>query len=67
MILRIVCSLWGDMIWGGVFMKKVVAVNAGPRKGWNTDALIDEACKGEKNRAHCVIKDGFSFAVRGSL
>ena len=55
------------MIWGGVFMKKVVAVNAGPRKGWNTDALIDEACKGEKNRAHCVIKDGFSFAVRGSL
>lgn len=71
-------------------MKKVVAVNAGPRKGWNTDTLIDEACKGaaasgadivkfdlfrmekytgcvscfgckrEKNKAHCVIKDGLT-------
>ncbi len=27
-------------------MKKVVAVNAGPRKGWNTDTLISEAIKG---------------------
>ena len=26
--------------------KKVVVVNAGPRKGWNTDALITEAAKG---------------------
>ncbi len=26
--------------------KKIVAVNAGPRKGWNTDTLIDEAIKG---------------------
>lgn len=26
--------------------KKIVAVNAGPRKGWNTDALITEASKG---------------------
>ncbi len=26
--------------------KKIVAVNAGPRKGWNTDTLIEEAMKG---------------------
>ena len=26
--------------------KKIVAVNAGPRKGWNTDTLITEAAKG---------------------
>lgn len=26
--------------------KRIVAVNAGPRKGWNTDALITEASKG---------------------
>lgn len=26
--------------------KKIIAVNAGPRKGWNTDTLIDEASKG---------------------
>ena len=25
---------------------KIVAVNAGPRKGWNTDTLITEASKG---------------------
>ncbi len=27
-------------------MKKIVVVNAGPRKGWNTDILITEAAKG---------------------
>ena len=26
--------------------KKIIAVNAGPRKGWNTDTLITEAAKG---------------------
>ena len=26
--------------------KKIVVVNAGPRKGWNTDTLITEAAKG---------------------
>lgn len=26
--------------------KKIVAVNAGPRRGWNTDTLINEAIKG---------------------
>ncbi|MCR5229686.1 MAG: flavodoxin family protein, partial [Solobacterium sp.] len=25
---------------------KIIAVNAGPRKGWNTDTLISEAVKG---------------------
>ena len=25
--------------------KRIVAVNAGPRKGWNTDTLIKEAKK----------------------
>ncbi len=26
--------------------KKIVVVNAGPRKGWNTDTLLMEAAKG---------------------
>ena len=26
--------------------KKIVVVNAGPRKGWNTDTLLEEAAKG---------------------
>ena len=29
--------------------KKIIAVNAGPRKGWNTDALITEAAKGAES------------------
>ena len=28
--------------------KKIIAVNAGPRKGWNTDTLINEAMEGAK-------------------
>ena len=28
--------------------KKIVVVNAGPRKGWNTDTLISEAARGAK-------------------
>ena len=70
--------------------KKIVAVNAGPRKGWNTDTLIDEAirgaesagaqvqkfdlfrlekytgciscfgCKREKNKWHCICRDGLT-------
>lgn len=28
--------------------KKIIAVNAGPRKGWNTDTLITEAAKGAR-------------------
>ena len=27
-------------------LKKIVVVNAGPRKGWNTDTLLMEAAKG---------------------
>ncbi len=26
--------------------KKIIVVNAGPRKGWNTDTLLTEASKG---------------------
>ncbi|MBR4592373.1 MAG: flavodoxin family protein [Elusimicrobiaceae bacterium] len=70
--------------------KKIVAVNAGPRKGWNTDTLINEAikgatsaganvekfdlfrlekytgciscfgCKREKNKGHCICRDGLT-------
>lgn len=69
---------------------RIIAVNAGPRKGWNTDTLITEAsrgaesagaeverfdlfrlekytgciscfgCKREKNKAHCVCRDGLT-------
>ena len=70
--------------------KKIIAVNAGPRKGWNTDTLIIEAakgaesagavverfdlfrldkytgciscfgCKREKNKGHCICRDGLT-------
>ena len=30
-------------------MKRIIAVNAGPRKGWNTDILITEASKGAES------------------
>lgn len=30
-------------------MKKIIAINAGPRKGWNTDQLIKEAVKGAES------------------
>lgn len=36
--------------------KKIVAVNAGPRKGWNTDTLIDEAIKGAESEGAEVHK-----------
>ena len=29
--------------------RKIVAVNAGPRKGWNTDTLISEAVRGAED------------------
>ncbi len=68
--------------------KKIIAVNAGPRMGWNTETLVSEAsrgaeaagavverfdlfrlerytgciscfgCKREKNKGHCVCRDG---------
>ena len=70
--------------------KKIIAVNAGPRKGWNIDTLIAEAskgaesagavvdrfdlfrldkytgciscfgCKKEKNKGHCICRDGLT-------
>ena len=36
--------------------KKIVAVNAGPRKGWNTDTLINEAVKGAQSAGAVVQK-----------
>ena len=73
-----------------IMNKKIIAVNAGPRKGWNTDTLISEAskgaesagavverfdlfrldkytgciscfgCKKEKNKGHCICRDGLT-------
>lgn len=70
--------------------KKIIAVNAGPRKSWNTDTLIEDAikgaeaagaevrkfdlfrlekytgciscfgCKREKNKGHCICRDGLT-------
>ena len=34
---------------GETMDKKIVAVNAGPRKGWNTDTLITEATEGARS------------------
>ena len=36
--------------------KRIVAVNAGPRKGWNTDTLIDEAIRGAEEAGASVEK-----------
>ena len=36
--------------------KKIVAVNAGPRKGWNTDTLIMEAARGAESAGAQVEK-----------
>jgi len=34
--------------------KKIIVVNAGPRKGWNTDTLISEAGKGAQEAGATV-------------
>ena len=34
--------------------KKIIAVNAGPRKGWNTDTLITEASKGAESAGAAI-------------
>lgn len=39
-----------------ILSKKIVAVNAGPRKGWNTDTLICEAIKGAEEAGATVEK-----------
>ena len=45
--------------------KKIVAVNAGPRKGWNTDTLINEAVKGAQAQGAEVQKfDLFRLNVK---
>lgn len=36
--------------------KKIIAVNAGPRKGWNTDTLVNEAARGAEEAGAEVIK-----------
>lgn len=35
-------------------MKKIIAVNAGPRKGWNTDTLVTQAAKGAESAGATV-------------
>ena len=37
-------------------MKKIVVVNAGPRKGWNTDTLLGEATRGIKDLGYEVVR-----------
>ena len=34
--------------------KRIVAVNTGPRKGWNTDTLITEASHGAESAGAAV-------------
>ena len=36
--------------------KKIIAVNASPRKGWNTDTLIMEAAKGAEEAGAEIVK-----------
>lgn len=36
--------------------KKIVAVNAGPRKGWNTDTLVEKAMEGAREAGAEVVK-----------
>ena len=36
-------------------IKKIVVVNAGPRKGWNTDTLLNEAAKGAEEAGASVL------------
>ena len=37
-------------------MSKIVVVNAGPRKGWNTDTLISEAAKGAEAKGAEIVR-----------
>ena len=37
-------------------MKKIIAVNAGPRIGWNTDTLIKEASKGAESAGAEIVR-----------
>lgn len=43
---------------GGIFMKKIVAINASPRMTWNTSSLVREAAKGaEQEGAEVKVYD----------
>lgn len=43
-------------------MKKIVAINASPRKGWNTDIIVTEAAKGaESAGAHIEKRDLYTM------
>ena len=35
-------------------VKKIIAVNAGPRKGWNTDILVSKAAEGAESAGAVV-------------
>lgn len=37
--------------------KRIIAVNAGPRKGWNTDTLIMEAAKGAESEFTIILPE----------
>ena len=37
-------------------MKKIVAINASPRKGWNTDMIVMEAAKGAESAGAYIKK-----------
>ena len=37
--------------------KRIIAVNAGPRKGWNTDTLIMEAAKGAESEFKIILPE----------
>lgn len=48
-------------------MKKIVAINASPRKGWNTDIIVTEAAKGaESAGAHIEKRDLYKRSGRGT-
>ena len=36
--------------------KRIIAVNAGPRKRWNTDTLINEAVRGAEQEGAEVVR-----------
>ena len=46
--------------------KKIIAVNAGPRMGWNTETLIKEASKGAESAGAVVWKCGSLGCSGGS-
>jgi ADP-glucose pyrophosphorylase len=51
--------------------KKIVAVNAGPRKGWNTDTLIMEAARGAESAGaqveNCLIMNDTVIGENATL